>query len=828
MTHKTSSQNAPWEPGRILLNEYLIEGILGQGAMGTVFLVIRKTGGVRFAVKTLIAPSMADDEQKRVLQRELRTWVDLPNHPNLTACRFFRTIEGRLAIFADYVNGGSVLKWLEDVKKPVLSSILDIAIQSAWGLQAAHDCGVVHQDVKPANLLMTKDGIVKVTDFGLSRARTAGLEHESSEQGTDFHVLSTGGLTPAYCSPEQALNDKLGPRTDIWSWGLSVLEMFTGTVTWMLGTFADSILNDYFEKPMDPARPSIPASVFDVLTNCFRKDPSDRWERIGDAAEALIQIYESETDTAYPRDTPPKLCCDGSSEVSHDRMTVHGKKWDDPVEWLEKALIAADRDPSEIPDLIPVREGSRRAQALVDLEIYDIAESIFGEVKTKDDPPVMDDLVRLFHQKLLVQDHLDDRPGAVATCERAIALLEKPDEEETDTASLSELASIYRNKGMVLQHMGNNRDAEKCYIRAIEIQEAVESDYRTATGRESLAIIYMNLAILQRRINDNTQALSFFDKAISILEDLVHATGRADLESTLAQVYLNKANALCHLHKFSDAVVLFKNTIDIRERLVFEEGQIDLEHKLALVYMNIANAVRELGNLDNALAFMSKCIVILERLVFEDGRTELALHLSLVYMNQARSLAEMGDIPASLSISGKGTAILEKLVLDEGRSELKLELAVAYIIKAWACTENGENSEAILLTDKSIEYINFIDQSTDKRNLMNDLAEAYNVKAKATGNLGEYEASQALFDQSISIREIAIEDHGITELAGDVALTRLEKAFVMFQSGDEGGAKTLIDSALPRLEKEVENTGRVDLARGMKILKQKFKKISLL
>src|SRR5262249_58345974 len=141
---------------------------------------------------------------------------------------FFRTIGAEELIFAEFVAGGALADWIHARKLTRLEQILDVAIQFAWGLHAAHERGLIHRDVKPGNVLLTHDGVVKVTDFGLSQA-----------------LEGSGAMTPAYCSPEQANRQRLTRATDTWSWGLSVLEMFTGELTWGHGTAAPDALEEY-------------------------------------------------------------------------------------------------------------------------------------------------------------------------------------------------------------------------------------------------------------------------------------------------------------------------------------------------------------------------------------------------------------------------------------------------------------------------------------------------------------------------------------------------------------------------------------------------------
>ena len=158
-----------WEPGTRVFDEYVVERKLGEGGMGAVYLLAASGAiGQRFAAKKT---HLRDEATRRNFLAELRTWIDLPEHPHLVACRFFRTVGDELVIFAEYVEGGALSDWIRQRKLVRLDQVLDVAIQFAWGLHAAHEQGLVHQDVKPGNVLMTPDGVAKVSDFGLSRAR---------------------------------------------------------------------------------------------------------------------------------------------------------------------------------------------------------------------------------------------------------------------------------------------------------------------------------------------------------------------------------------------------------------------------------------------------------------------------------------------------------------------------------------------------------------------------------------------------------------------------------------------------------------------------------
>lgn len=415
----------PWKVNSVILNEYIVERELGQGGMGTVYLVAKRASdGARFAVKTLLSSVLNDEDRKRQFMQELRTWIELPEHPHITACRFFRTVDDRLAIFAEYINGGTLHDWIRRRKLTSLENILDAAIQTAWGLEAAHTQGVIHQDMKPSNVLMTKDGTAKITDFGLARARnTVGADRLKGDRPNI--LVSFLGMTPAYCSPEQASGNKLTHKTDIWSWGVSVFEMFNGSVTWRQGSIAKYALEEYIKSKPAPDLPGMPESIAAVLRRCFENEPSKRWDSLGEAAQKLIEIYRKETRKEYHRKKPEIKSGQGSEDITHDRRTTYGTKWDDPRVWLAEALKLSGRDQSELEALLKEQKGSRKAQALLDLEVYERALSLYSNLIEQGRKELQTSLAFLLVHKALVHENVGDVPGAIAMYDKAIQIYER-------------------------------------------------------------------------------------------------------------------------------------------------------------------------------------------------------------------------------------------------------------------------------------------------------------------------------------------------------------------------------------------------------------------
>jgi WD40 repeat protein/serine/threonine protein kinase len=333
-----------WNIGDVILDLYEVKDIHKGGGMGLVYRVRHRGWNIDLAVKSPRADYFQTEEQKKNFVRECETWINLGLYPHTVSCYYVRMLGGIPRVFAEYVEGGSLSDWIKTRKlyeggpDKALERILDIAIQFAWGLHYAHEQGLIHQDVKPANVMMTPDGTAKVTDFGLAKAR--GLAGESARALPGRNVLvSSGGMTPAYCSPEQARGKPLSRKTDIWSWGLSVLEMFTGEVTWMAGQAAAEVLESYIETGAeDEAIPKMPEATVELLRRCFQRDPEDRPEDMKDIITKLMQSYQGATGEEYARPEPKAadLLADGLNNRAISLLDL-GRQ-DEAEKLFERAL----------------------------------------------------------------------------------------------------------------------------------------------------------------------------------------------------------------------------------------------------------------------------------------------------------------------------------------------------------------------------------------------------------------------------------------------------------------------------------------------------------
>jgi ankyrin repeat protein/tRNA A-37 threonylcarbamoyl transferase component Bud32 len=255
------------------IGQYEILAEIGQGAFGKVFK------GRDVHLERVVAIKELQLDSPSALRDEARVLSEL-RHENIVGFRQFFPDGNRWYLVMDFIEGGSLSEWIRGRKlyagdyKSSLNRICSIAAQTADGLAHAHKHGVIHQDVKPANIMVTVSEIAKVTDFGLANAKAVSKSTHSLEQDV---TVTLGGLTPAYCSPEQAAKQRLNVKTDVWSWGLSVLEMFAGSLFWRVGTQAQVALDHFAEGPPDRyAVGEMPSSVFGLLQKCFDSNPEGR------------------------------------------------------------------------------------------------------------------------------------------------------------------------------------------------------------------------------------------------------------------------------------------------------------------------------------------------------------------------------------------------------------------------------------------------------------------------------------------------------------------------------------------------------------------------
>jgi WD40 repeat protein/serine/threonine protein kinase len=421
---------AEWSVGETILGTYEVKRVFESGGMGKVYQVRHLSWGLDLAVKCPRVEFLRTDQQREDFVREAQTWVELGLHPHIASCHYVRLLGGVPRVFAEFVEGGSLRDWIRENRFKAVEEILDTAIQFAWGLAHAHACGLVHQDVKPDNVLMTKEGLAKVTDFGLARARGAAQEIALNEgDGTKTrYVPRAGMLTPKYASPEQADGGPLSRRTDVFSWAVSVLEMFAGEPFWEGGPIAGYALEAFVQGGAKAdGRPAMPEAVVELLRRCLKSDPEERPADMMELAEELQRIFQAFAARPYPRPRPEaaKLRADA---LNNKALSLHDLGREAEAEQLLQESLRVDPHHLEATyNLGLYLWRSRRAD---DLTLVDRLRGLRGRT------------TRAGRAALLLAQLHAERGDA----EQALRELEEARKEEEDPQSIEVLSEIVGSK----------------------------------------------------------------------------------------------------------------------------------------------------------------------------------------------------------------------------------------------------------------------------------------------------------------------------------------------------------------------------------------------
>ena len=269
------------------LGRYQIRGVLGKGAMGLVYDGLDPKLDRRVAIKTILTSTLDEATARHYsmrFKREVRAVAKL-NHPNIVQVYDFGT-EGDLAyIVMEYIKGKELKDHFDAKEQFDLKTIFRLMTELLAALEVAHEAGIIHRDVKPANVMVDSGGRAKLTDFGVARVTDPDEQAEATRAGTMIG-------TPSYMSPEQIQGQTIDRRTDIFSAGIVFYQFLTGQkpfegTQWAL---AKKIVQD------DPVWPSsivqIPAAIDRVVARALAKLPEHRYQSARSFAESLKRVAE--------------------------------------------------------------------------------------------------------------------------------------------------------------------------------------------------------------------------------------------------------------------------------------------------------------------------------------------------------------------------------------------------------------------------------------------------------------------------------------------------------------------------------------------------------
>jgi len=288
-----------------LIGHYRIESLIGVGGMGEVYLARDERLGRKAALKLLPDSLTTDETQLSRFKNEARSASAL-NHPNILTVYEIGTEGNRQFIATEFIEGITLRVSIARGRiNPHMA--LEIAVQVASALAAAHEAGVVHRDIKPENIMMRPDRYVKVLDFGIAKLTEQRLASDDHTVETTAPLQTRPGLvlgTARYMSPEQARGQKVDVRTDIWSLGVVFYEMVGGSPPFRGDTPSDCIASILTTEPppLSGVLTDVPLKLESILQKALRKSSDERYQTIQEMlADLRILKDELEADSSLPQ-----------------------------------------------------------------------------------------------------------------------------------------------------------------------------------------------------------------------------------------------------------------------------------------------------------------------------------------------------------------------------------------------------------------------------------------------------------------------------------------------------------------------------------------------
>src|SRR5499433_380401 len=271
------------------IGHYQVVSLLGVGGMGQVYLAEDAKLRRKVALKLLPTSYTRDESRLRRFQQEARAASAL-NHPNILTIHELGEVDGEQFIATEFVEGETLRERLQ--RAPLsLAETLDVAVQIAGALAAAHKAGIVHRDIKPENIMLRHDGYVKVLDFGLAKL-TEQPEPATQTAATENVDISSGLVlgTVKYMSPEQAAGRQVDPRSDIFSFGVVLYEMLAGRPPFA-GKNTDELISTILKKEPAPLA-DVPEEAQRLISRALRKKKEDRYQTIEDVLADLKSLKD--------------------------------------------------------------------------------------------------------------------------------------------------------------------------------------------------------------------------------------------------------------------------------------------------------------------------------------------------------------------------------------------------------------------------------------------------------------------------------------------------------------------------------------------------------
>jgi len=534
------------------VSHYKILGKLGEGGMGVVYKAEDTKLERTVAIKFLPHQIAANSEERERFKIEAKAAAAL-NHPNIATIHAIEEHNDELFIVMEYIEGQELRELLANLAKVEdLRKILDLATQIASGLEAAHKKGIIHRDIKSANIMVTDKGVVKIMDFGLAKVRG----------GAQFTKVGTTLGTAAYMSPEQARGEKVDHRTDIWAFGVVLYEMLTGKLPFP-GDYEQAVIYSVLnEEPqaISEIRDDIPADLAQLVQKTLKKDVDERYQSMYELLQDLKPSPTSDIKSPNQEKSIVVLPFENMSPDPDQEYFSDG---------LTEEIIS---DLSQIHDLLVISRSSAMTFKGTKKKIKEIAKEVNVRYVLEGSVRKAGNNLRITAQ--LIDANNDSHLWAEkykGTLEDVFDIQEKVSRSIVDALRLK-LSSAEKQR--VARRPIDNVQAYDCYLRARqEIQRFTEDALDRAvkhlqTGLDILgdnALLYAGMAyVYYQYANIGIKQ----DESIGKAEEYVQKAFELDAECQPAHMVLGavnqafRGNQQLSINHFKRALAIDPNDFD--------------------------------------------------------------------------------------------------------------------------------------------------------------------------------------------------------------------------------------------------------------------------
>jgi serine/threonine protein kinase len=631
------------EPGEIgRLGPYRVVRVLGAGGMGVVYQAQQSCPRRTVAVKMLLAGLHGPHRHR--FRQEMAVIARL-QHPNIVQIHEVGEHEERPYFTMEFADVGNLAQKLADRPLPAREAA-QLVETLARAIQYAHEQGFVHRDLKPSNILLMRDGLAKISDFGLAKSLAA------EEEATREYRTESGAIlgTPGYMAPEQASGDAVGPAADVYALGVILYEALTGRPPFKAVTVLEILELVRSQEPVPPGRlqPGLPRDLETICLKCLHKAPARRYPSAGDLAEDLGRFLRGEPIRARPvsrrervwkwaRRKPALAALVAVSGLSLVGLVggglVHNAQLGAAVkqaeanaaeaqqqrsradadyrearDTLERMLARLESQPvGAVPQLKELQRRLREDALAFYLKALDRADSA--------DPMQRLDTATAFRRAADLQQVLGQREAAEASYQRAIALIEGLSVETRDASSTQILlAGCYQNLGTLVGSTGRSDETERHNRTALDILE------RLAQAQPDDPAVQNELAKAEHNRGatyQNTkpaEAEPHYDRAVAIRTALVRSHPQEErYQAELAEDHLNLGLIYHRTGRPTEAGRAYETAVGLPRPLVERHppgGEYALS--LAAACVNWVNLLKETGQLQAALQRASEGVDLAE------------------------------------------------------------------------------------------------------------------------------------------------------------------------------------------------------------------------